>query len=195
MKQRFIRVAGVIGLTALLATAAFLAGRLMTQRAKGDIGSSVVVLGGPAGAMAGRSMKVDIAPASELPATPPDAAGVFVRREDRSIYIGTGNHGVAGGGGVPTKLMYDGPVLEVVCTPDTQVYKDVTEFPESLSSDTRLQQVVEAGSLSEIDEQTSLRVWGERKGDRIVAQVLLYTQLRALGGLSRDPHGVPPGGA
>ena len=41
-----------------------------------------------------------------------------------------------------------------------------------------LQQAVKpAGSLEEIGENTELQVWGERRGDRVVAEVLVYRLL------------------
>jgi len=173
----------VVGL-ALLAGAAFVGGRLLMSRVKGDNPLlsgpfSLIGRGGKGGAV---TVKLDVEPAKELPATPPEATGIFLRREDRSVFIGTGKvTGVAIGkeGKVSmAKMSHDGPVIEVVTTQDTLIYRNATPLPDSPSSQEKIQQVVEPGSLDDLDENTSLTLWGERRGDRIVAQVLLYTQPR-----------------
>jgi hypothetical protein len=39
-----------------------------------------------------------------------------------------------------------------------------------------IQQVVEPGTLDEIGDGSMLTVWGKKTGDRIIADVLVYTQ-------------------
>ena len=169
---------------ALLAGAAFVGGRLLMSRVKGGnpLLSGPFSLLGFGGKEVRGTLKLDVEPAKELPATPPEATGIFLRREERSVFIGTGKvTGVAiskEGKVSMDKMSHDGPVIEVVTTQDTLIYRNATPFPDSPSSTEKIQQVVEPGSLDDLDENTSLTVWGERRGDRIVAQVLLYTQPR-----------------
>lgn len=64
--------------------------------------------------------------AEELPQLPPDAFGLFVRREDNSLFVGTGGINIdAEIDGSPV-FSFDGPVVEVVVNSKTSVYKDVT---------------------------------------------------------------------
>jgi hypothetical protein len=73
---------------------------------------------------------------------------------------------------------YDGPVMAVVVTHDTGIYRDVTPIgPRPPASSGLIQQVVQTSSLDEIEQQALLQVWGKRQGDRIVAQVLLIMSL------------------
>jgi hypothetical protein len=39
----------------------------------------------------------------------------------------------------------------------------------------KIQQVVEPGSLDDIGESSLITVWGKKTGDRIIADVLVYT--------------------
>jgi hypothetical protein len=49
------------------------------------------------------------------------------------------------------------------------------------SGEMTIQQVIRPiDSLEEIGENTELQIWGEKRGDRVVAQVLVY---RIVGGL------------
>ena len=169
---------------ALLAGAAFVGGRLLMGRVKGGdtLLSGPFSLLGLGGKGVRGTLKLDVEPAEELPATPAEATGIFLRREDRSVFIGTGKvMGVAiskEGEVSMDRMSHDGPVIEVVTTQDTLIYRNATPLPDSPSSGEKIQQVVEPGSLDDLDENTALTVWGERRGDRIVAQVLLYTQPR-----------------
>lgn len=170
-------------LVAVLAGAAFLAGRLMNHANAGPAGPQVFA--GPDGSQV-MAMELKMEAAPELPQTSPEASGVFTRREDKSIYIGTftGSEGgvafsASAGGDVTTHTLsipYDGPVLEVVVTQETTLYRDTTQLDaEQLSSET-VQQTVGPGNLDDLSSDSMLTVWGRRIGDRIIADVLLYTQ-------------------
>jgi hypothetical protein len=114
--------------------------------------------------------------AQELPAWKPDAFGLFVRREDNSIFVGTGGINIDSGTDDEPVYSFEGPVVEVVTTGKTRVYKDVTTFPVFFSSGAIHQQVAE-GAIDEIDETQRLTVWGREVSDRIIADVLLYSDL------------------
>lgn len=70
----------------------------------------------------------------------------------------------------------DGPQVEVVVTHDTLIYKDVTDMPAPKSgSDVQvLAQVVEPGSLDDLNENSIVTMWGQKQGDRTIADVIVY---------------------
>ncbi len=73
---------------------------------------------------------------------------------------------------------HTGPTVEVVVTPQTTVYRDVTmrQFNDHPASGSiKLQQVVEPSSLDEIGQDSFVTAWGKKTGDRIIADVLVYT--------------------
>jgi hypothetical protein len=47
-------------------------------------------------------------------------------------------------------------------------------------SDGKVQQQVAAGSLDEIGSNSFVSAWGERRGDRVIAKVLFYSQAMML---------------
>lgn len=121
----------------------------------------------------------------ELPDRQSDASGLFARREDNSLFVGTGNIEVGvevdGATGERTfSATSSGPEVEVLVTGDTVIYRDDTEISpgepaERKNGERTIQQVLQPdGSLEEIGEKTELEVWGERRGDRVVAEVLVY---------------------
>jgi hypothetical protein len=66
-------------------------------------------------------------------------------------------------------------VVEVVVTKETRLYRDATEFdPENPSA--ALQQKVEEGNLDDFNSMSMITVWGKKTGDRIVADVIFYSQ-------------------
>ena len=175
---------------ALLGVAAFMAGRLMNNPAGGSPSSRL--FGGSGGPMLSMSSKggggpemsveLKMKPAKELPTTQPEANGMFTERKDNSIFIGTGNVGMTvmqgENGEVNADASYDGPVIEVVITQDTKIYHDITpiEPPESGASGTiEVQQEVELSSIEAIGEQSMLSVWGKKVGDRLIADVILFS--------------------
>ncbi|MBI3942843.1 MAG: hypothetical protein HY326_07505 [Chloroflexi bacterium] len=184
-----IVAAGLI-LIALLAGAAFVGARFLSAQSQppdpqGDFfvkgsGAGVAVLGGSG--PGATSFRLEIEHAKELPNTPSDVSGVLTRREDNSLFLGTGKIMMAfskgnDGNAQPMKPSFDGPVVEVVLTRDTQIYRDVTGIPAPGSAASgKVQQVVEPGSKEDIGENTVVHVWGEKRGDRTVAQILVYTR-------------------
>ena len=129
------------------------------------------------------SLRIIIEPAPELPDRPSEVSGVFIRRQDDSIFVGTGNVEldveIEEGSEPVINLSSDGPEVEVVVTRDTTIYSDETDVqgrsaPQE-SGEKTIQQVIKpADSLDEVGPNTELQVWGERRGDRVVAQVLVY---------------------
>jgi hypothetical protein len=183
MKKTILITGGVIVLALLLAGAAFIGGRLLKgQGLTGGPRNVRPILGGGNGPgfqqSRGSSNEAEIQPAKELPQTPADVAGVFDHRQGNSIFIGTGQVTVTqqrGGGGGP-ETSHDGPVVEVVVTSQTKIYKDVTakQFNGPPPEGQKVQQVLELGSLEEIGQGSMITVWGRKTGDRFIADVLVY---------------------
>lgn len=186
--KRLVLIIGGVVFVLILAGAAFVAARMLTgpEAPSGGGGRQMVMKQNNGGSPVQIGLKFERAP--ELPDTPPEAAGLFVRREDNSIFVGTGDIEVSvdadetGQENVSTD--FSGPVLEVVVTRDTTLYRDETDMPNpsgAQSGEVTVQQVVQpVDSLDEIGENnphTELQVWGTRSGDRIVAQVLVYRLL------------------
>ncbi len=168
--KRTVMIAGaVVVLVALPAGAAFVGGQLLTGQG----------LAGQASPL-GHNSTQNI-PAKQLPQTPPDADGVFDHRKDNSVFVGTGQVRKAPqtdqSGNVSLSLTHEGPIVEVVVTAQTLIYRDVTmeQFNGQRPSDTTtVQQVVEPGRLDEIGENCPMSAWGRKTGDRIIAEVLVY---------------------
>jgi hypothetical protein len=154
-------------LVVVLAGAAFVGARLLTGQ------------GLPGQASPGARGSIQRIPAKELPQTLADAEGIFDHRKDNSIFVGTGQvrkkPQTDQRGDVTVSLTHDGPTVEVVVSHQTILYKDVTVQPPRGSGTITFQQVVEPGSLDEIGENCLITAWGKKMGDRIIADVLVYT--------------------
>lgn len=182
----FLLIGGVALAVLILAAAAYVGAGLLKQRqaaAGGKGGPQMVAeIGGGPGGGAPRQIRIEMTPAKELPQAPSALEGVFTKRQDNSIFLGTGeikvmvSKGQDGTGS--RKASFDGPVVEVVVTHDTQVWQDDTEmlaFEKPPTTDeVKVQQVVSPGSLDELNESSAVTVWGERRGDRVIATALLY---------------------
>jgi hypothetical protein len=136
------------------------------------------------------AVQTTILPAPELPAEPSAAFGILVSREDNTLLVGTGNIDLEVDievdpetGQENTSLFprTDGPQLEVVLTPDTIIYRDVTDLTLQPGQESGEREVVQAvrqvNSAEDITGNLELEIWGERRGDRIVATVLVYGPL------------------
>jgi hypothetical protein len=172
-------VLGVL-LVLVLASAAFLGGRYLTKGLVAIGGGTFFSSGGPGSHVEQVFSKNDIIPAPGLPTAAADATGVFLRRQNNSFFIGTGNVTIHIGGSGPNGTSnvgssYDGPVVEVVVTNNTKIYRDDTFQNEpDLPSASKIQQKVVPGSLDEISQTSMIDAWGKKTGDRLVANVLLY---------------------
>ena len=162
--KKLILIMGILVL--LVGAAAFMAGRMLNR------GVSPLGLFGPA------ADGISILPAEELPKTRPEVEGLFVERQDNMILVETDQPGGDGVSGSPVGIG-GGPKFEVVVTTETIIYHDTTQPPSERPSgdDPRvLQQTVEEGTLDDLNNSQSLvMVWGRKSGDRIIAQVLVYS--------------------
>ena len=173
MKRSIWIAIGVVVVVLLLAGAAFVGGRLLNRQGVLGRGSGpmMMIRSGEGGAL----QSVELELSDELPSPAPEAAGLFLRREDNSIFVGTGQIMMMVENG-EMDASHDGPEVEVVVTHDTTVYCDETmlQYGE-VSKDGKVQQVLKSGSIEEIDENSIISVWGEQRGDRLFAEVLVYT--------------------
>ena len=157
-------------LLVLLVGAAFVGGKLLARQPPredvevviGGGGEDVVHFGSP------------LERPKELPEEEPDVCGVVTRRDGNSLFLGTGSYSVGVGEGGVTELDYDGPEVEVVVTHDTEIYQETIEL--DFEADT-MQRTLEPATLDDIGQATSVQVWGEKRGDRVTARVLVYQSM------------------
>ena len=164
-KSSLLKWIGLIVLVVLLVTAAFVGGQLFNRQ--------VNPLDGAVGILdehSFQSIEVTVIPAEELPTTQADEFGVFVRREDNSIFIEIRNDpkNSTSGGESPA-----GPVVEVVVANETAIYQEVlVGRPDDAGE---IQQEVTEQTIEDIGDTSFIWVWGRKAGDRIIADVLLYS--------------------
>ncbi len=171
-------------LVILVGAAAFVGGRMLNQ---GVNPLGLIGLGGPMGGKEVMSFALNVIPAAELPKTPPEVIGVFAERQDNTIVISSiplkaGGGGVAvssGGGGAVAGTRIDensGPKVEIVVTNETVVYRETTDIGKPQPGENQtVQQTVEESTLDELNTQSMVTVWGRKSGDRIIAEVLFYS--------------------
>jgi hypothetical protein len=158
-----------------------------SQPAAGSGGGNLIQIGGGgSGAPQMFELKeAKVTPAPGMPTGEPDADGLYLRREDQSIFISTGEIEmrvmIPEGGKEPVAEAHaNGPTLEVVVNRNTEIYKDITAISmEARRDGLGVQQVVESldsleALLEEVSQTDTLTVWGERSGDRIVARMIVY---------------------
>lgn len=168
-------IVAIVALVLLLAGAAFVGGRLLNQTA-GQSGSNAEVLAGGRSGQQGASW--EIVPAEGLPHDEPVAMGLFAERKDNSIFVTIGDRftvDVDRNGTVNAQTNGNGDKLEIVITTNTTLYKSV--MPNDMpSGGGKVQQQLAPGALDELGAASIVSVWGERRGDRVLATILVYEQ-------------------
>jgi hypothetical protein len=160
-------------LVVLLGAAAFIGAKFLHPR------SDAVGMGAP---FEGdfRSM---IVPAPELPITSPEVTGPFIARRDNTIIVETKSFEMGGVVSVSSEntKRQTGPLVEVVVTGATLIYRETTQPSEPLSAENQtVLQTVELATLDDLDSRSMVMVWGRKRGDRVIADVLLYSDLVAV---------------
>jgi len=127
----------------------------------------------------------------ETPNEAPSFAGAVKSVQDNSIFVATINTTGAFGHG-PGATMSEGPTVEVVVDRDTEILADVTALDFDFSNITEgnimqaaeseafaesTKRVIEEGVLEDIEPNSMIWIWGERNGDRINADAVLYLVL------------------
>ena len=169
----------------IVAAAAFVGGRLLNGQGAA-LGLSPFGFGPGAGMQ--MSVSLSVLPAPELPTTLPETTGTFASRKDNSIFVQEFSMSDIGGGGGVVALSVDsagavssegaesGPKVEVLVTSSTKIYRDATDFGANPpQGDVSIQQVVEPGSLDDLKSMSMVTVWGRKNGDRIIADVISYS--------------------
>ena len=177
MKRTIVIAAGILALVLLLAGGAYMAGQLLGAGPEtGNTDGPTIKVGTGKGPLT----EVVFVRAEENPTTDPDVAGAFDRRQDNSVFVNEtkdGFHISQDESGSFAITNTTGKIHEVVVTGETDVYVDSTneQIDEALS-DGKLYQKLGAGTIEEIADLSYIRAWGERRGDRLIASVLIYTR-------------------
>jgi hypothetical protein len=184
MKRR-TWIIGAVALAVLLVAAAFVGGQLLNTEAAAGA-SPLQMVAGQSGAESGanaqgmQTFDMEMESAEEVPQTEPDVTGLLARRGDNSIFITTGTVvmtiGINPDGTLSANGTADGPEVEVVIPHTAQVYVDTTALTSAGApqADGMRKQTVEPGTVDEIGENSIISVWGERRGDRVIAHTVLY---------------------
>jgi hypothetical protein len=187
-------VAGII----LFVAGGFLAGRLSSESGLAQVlnplglGEEAPPRGGGGGGEVividegGGPVRITFADPPEIPAESPDTFGVFLRRQDNSLFLGTGEIEVSvevNNDETQLSAKNNGPEVEVVVTGDTVIYEDITEAPVLAPEDVEKGEMVVQRSVKQVEDLDGLgenmivRVWGERRGDRLIARLVVYDRV------------------
>jgi hypothetical protein len=116
----------------------------------------------------GGAAVIELNPADVLPDSPSTLFGIVDHCQDNSIFVTQ----------LPpldqiidTGKAEKGPIVEIVVLNDTLIYKDVTSGEVENGA---VQEKVALGSVDEIRVGNLISVWGEQRGDRIVANIVKY---------------------
>jgi hypothetical protein len=178
MKRTGWIIVGLALLTLLFAGGAFMAGRLLglgTEDAGTDGNPKVGI-----GTSSGQIVEAEFVRAEELPEVSPDVAGVFSRSQDNSVFVDETEGGFVLGRGDDGSLSVTnatGKISEIVVTADTVVHVDVTlDNVDDALAEGILHQQLKPGTTEEIGELSFVRAWGEWRGDRLIAGILVYNR-------------------
>jgi hypothetical protein len=185
MFTRRFCVFSVAGLALLTASACVMP--MTSVPAEGPTGNVSVMrtAGGDGGEQMFVMKGAKLIPAPGLPTGEPEVAGLFQRREDQSLFIGTGEIRMTvmipeKGGEPVAEAKANGPTVEVVVNRNTEIYKDTSEISmEARRDGLEVQQTVEMFDsldqlLEELGTTDELSIWGQKSGDRVIATVIVY---------------------
>ncbi|MCP4362362.1 MAG: hypothetical protein GY796_30520 [Chloroflexi bacterium] len=193
--KRIIMIGTIVVTLFLLAGGAYAAVQLLaepeTETAVGGSGGGRVMqsvqIGNDGAAV---SVQTTILPAAELPDEEAAAFGIVLDRQDDTLTVGTGDLELSvdvevdpGTGQETTAVVpsTNGPELEIVITRDTLLYREVTDvagqMPDQSGEVTIMQEIRPVADSSQIETQMEVQVWGERRGGRIVADIVVFGPL------------------
>lgn len=179
-----LMIGGVMILLLLLA-AAFMGGRLLAPKEETAVPLSSVIQADEMADLilpSGDSQEgaqtfsiPDLQAAPQMPASPPETTGLFLNRIDDTLRVGTGSISamISSEPGALPEFNYDGVAVDVLVTNQTKLYEDVTEF--TMGQTTVQQELIQLENLDNLQENTLIQVWGQRDGDRIVAEVIVIS--------------------
>jgi ABC-type Na+ efflux pump permease subunit len=136
-------------------------------------------------------VRVTYEDSSFLPAVEHTVAGILVSEDGDFLTIGTGRIEVEVGVEAindekpvtTVNAVFDGPERLVRVTADTVIYRDTTPQPELTAADLEagskvVPQTLTLSTLDELGENTTLRVWGTIVDDTIIADLLVFENIR-----------------
>lgn len=175
---------GIVVLVLLLAGGVFTAVQLLTAQENGGSGGGQMVFEDVFDDGSGNPVSVTtiIDPSPDLPQEKPVAGGIFLREEDSSYFLGTGNISISAetvNGETSVSADHSGPEVEVVVGHDTVFYKDVTDIdwnPTESAERHFVQEIQQIEKPTEMPDATSMTVWGEKNGDRVIARVIVMSE-------------------
>jgi len=193
--KRVVMIMGILVIVLLLAGGAYTAIQLLAEPEEETAvsnGSGARVMQSVQIANDGNpvSVQTTILPAAELPDEATTASVIVLGRQDDTLTVGTGaidlsvDVEVDASTGQETTIVVpstNGPELEVVFTLDTLFYRDVTDIagqmPDESGEVTLMQEILPVTNSGQIDENMEVQVWGERHGDRVMADIVVFGPL------------------
>jgi hypothetical protein len=172
-------IAGGVLLVALLLGAAFVAGRLLKMPSGADEGAVTVV--GEGGQM---TMRKEFESPEGFPDRAPNVTGMMQKVENNSIFVEASNGPVTvlarqEGDQMNVDMQSEGDTttVEIVVTRETQLYRNLVAFPMAQGgpSTDKIEPEIVPATLDELEGQVMVMAWGERKGDRLIAEAVLCT--------------------
>ena len=169
--KKLVLVTGILVL--MVGAAAFVVGRLFSRDVN-PVASGEPPGGGPAFTA---SSSNNITPAAELPGTSPEVTGLYVETKDHTMIIQAASFDPGIGGILGDSVDVDSaPKVEILMTAKTTIYRDTTQVSVSAAGgNVAIQQTVEESTVDDLVPPTMITVWGRGSGDRIVADVLVFS--------------------
>jgi hypothetical protein len=196
-----------IGLLMLLAGGAYFGAQSFANREDGGEGETAVINPNTNGGLSdmildqieegsyesgssSQKLEIEIENAAELPDSEPDTGGFILEREDDTLLIGTGEPKISlkiNNDGTPNISIdgTEGPSVEVVITHNTKIFEDVSDPTAMFSgeSDSFQQEVKLVDSLDDMTvNDATVMVWGTKRGERIIADVVVVYRPVAVSG-------------
>ncbi len=180
-KKKAFLIVGIAAGVLILVAAAFFAGRLLNGQGTG----LMFPFGNGIGSVLSNSIILE--PAPEIPTTEAEVIGTFAERKDNTIFVEEFSMSAEGGGVAVSVIGGDesgsgsgesttsNPKVEIVASKNTLIYADVTSWDQLQNEVESIQQVVELSSLENITPQAFVEVWGRKVGDRVIADVIVFT--------------------
>ncbi len=187
MNRNILYIVGGVILLAIIGAGTFTAVQLLSaQNSEGDLPAGTMIFEDVTDDGTGNpvTVKTIILPAEELPKRPSEAGGVLVREIDNSYFVGTGSISVnvsVINGETSTSVDHSGPEIEVVVNRDTQFFRDVTEVSLTASESkeqTLHQEITAVSQPDQMPQGANIQVWGEKRGDRVVAELIVFSEPR-----------------
>ncbi|HBY94492.1 MAG TPA: hypothetical protein DEP84_11130 [Chloroflexi bacterium] len=165
-QRRWAWWGGVALMIVLLLGAAFVGGRLLAQQNVAPV-----------------TQGVRLSRPAELLEEPPVTMGSVEKVEGKTIILempaGEGGVVYSGPGGT-TKKEGEWKQIQVVVTQDTKIYRDIPIKPEELQRGGQRQLQVEEVTLADVKVGEQIEVWGQKIGDRVLAEVIYIPRLVGL---------------